>query len=98
MALKYLERLWGSIELIKFIVVSVGASNIIAFGFNWIEFAATQNSGLFLYAAPPQSIPYILTFDQIWHGVSWPDVVTNSYYGSIYPTYSGAPSSDIGRH
>lgn len=47
-ALKYLERLWGSIETIKFIFVSVVASNIIAFGLNWIEFIAMRNADLFL--------------------------------------------------
>ncbi|KJA25894.1 hypothetical protein HYPSUDRAFT_134134 [Hypholoma sublateritium FD-334 SS-4] len=48
-SLKYLERLWGSVETLKFIVVSIVASNIIAFGFNWIEFIATRNADLFLY-------------------------------------------------
>ncbi|SJL06197.1 uncharacterized protein ARMOST_09533 [Armillaria ostoyae] len=48
-SLKYLERLWGSIETLKFIVVSVGVSNIIGFGFNWIEFVATKNADVFLY-------------------------------------------------
>ncbi|KAF8966600.1 eukaryotic integral membrane protein-domain-containing protein [Flammula alnicola] len=48
-SLKYLERLWGSIETLKFIVVSIVASNIIAFGFNWIEFIATRNADMFLY-------------------------------------------------
>ncbi|KAG5651420.1 hypothetical protein H0H81_008704 [Sphagnurus paluster] len=48
-SLKYLERLWGSIETLKFIIVSIGFSNIIAFGFNWIEFVATKNADLFLY-------------------------------------------------
>lgn len=47
-SLKYLERLWGSIEMLKFIFVSIVASNIIAFGFNWIEFIATRNADLFL--------------------------------------------------
>ncbi|KAF8899003.1 eukaryotic integral membrane protein-domain-containing protein [Infundibulicybe gibba] len=47
--LKYLERLWGSVETVKFIVASVGASNIIAFAFNWIEFMATGDADLFLY-------------------------------------------------
>ena len=47
-SLKYLERLWGSIETIKFILVSVGFSNLIAFAFNWIEFIATKNADLFL--------------------------------------------------
>jgi hypothetical protein len=48
-SLKYLERLWGSVETAKFIVVSIVVSNIIAFGFNWIEFIATTNADLFLY-------------------------------------------------
>jgi hypothetical protein len=49
--LKYLERLWGSIEILKFIVVTVGFSNLIAFAFNWIEFMATSNADIFLFAA-----------------------------------------------
>ncbi|PFH49701.1 hypothetical protein AMATHDRAFT_62718 [Amanita thiersii Skay4041] len=48
-SLKYLERLWGSLEILKFIVVSIGVSNIIAFGFNWIEFVVTSNADVFLY-------------------------------------------------
>ncbi|KAF7303175.1 Eukaryotic integral membrane protein [Mycena kentingensis (nom. inval.)] len=48
-SLRYLERLWGSIEMLKFIAVTVGFSNIIAFGFNWIEFIATRDAELFLY-------------------------------------------------
>ncbi|KAK7064081.1 hypothetical protein R3P38DRAFT_2492769 [Favolaschia claudopus] len=48
-SLRYLERVWGSIETLKFIAVSVGFSNIIAFGFNWIEFMATRNADMFLY-------------------------------------------------
>lgn len=47
-SLRYLERLWGASETIKFIIVCVGASNIIAFAFNWIEYIATR-SELFLY-------------------------------------------------
>ncbi|KAA1467990.1 DUF1751-domain-containing protein [Dentipellis sp. KUC8613] len=48
-SLRYLERLWGSVETIKFIVVSVTVSNIIAFGLNWIEFIVLRNADLFLY-------------------------------------------------
>jgi hypothetical protein len=44
-----LERLWGSLETLKFIFVSIVASNIIAFGFNWIEFILTRNADLFLF-------------------------------------------------
>ncbi|KAI9512527.1 DUF1751-domain-containing protein [Russula earlei] len=47
--LRYLERLWGAIETIKFVIVTVTFSNIIAFGLNWIEFAVFRNADLFLY-------------------------------------------------
>jgi len=48
-SLRYLERLWGTIETLKYIVVTVVVSNFIAFAFNWIEFLATKNADLFLY-------------------------------------------------
>ncbi|KAI0068135.1 DUF1751-domain-containing protein [Artomyces pyxidatus] len=48
-SLRYLERLWGSIETIKFIVVVVTISNVIAFALNWIEFVALRNADLLLY-------------------------------------------------
>jgi len=37
-SLRYFERLWGAIETIKFIAVTIVASNIIAFGLSWIEY------------------------------------------------------------
>ncbi|KAF8460978.1 DUF1751-domain-containing protein [Russula ochroleuca] len=47
--LRYLERLWGAVETLKFIAATVIFSNIIAFGLNWIEFAVLRNADLFLY-------------------------------------------------
>lgn len=47
-SLRYFERLWGTVETLKFIVVCVTVPNIIAFAFNWIEFVATKNADLFL--------------------------------------------------
>ncbi|CAL1695007.1 unnamed protein product [Somion occarium] len=47
-SLKYLERLWGAVETLKFIVVTVGVSNIIAFGLNWLEYVVLKNP-VFLY-------------------------------------------------
>ncbi|THH33444.1 hypothetical protein EUX98_g756 [Antrodiella citrinella] len=47
-SLRYLERLYGAVETVKFIVVSVGVSNIIAFGLNWLEFLVLRNP-MFLY-------------------------------------------------
>ncbi|KAL0951536.1 hypothetical protein HGRIS_008220 [Hohenbuehelia grisea] len=48
-SLRYLERLWGSVETLKFIAATIVSSNIIAFAFNWIEFMATQKADIFLY-------------------------------------------------
>ncbi|KAF8506755.1 DUF1751-domain-containing protein [Russula emetica] len=48
-SLRYLERLWGAVETIKFIAATVIFANIIAFGVNWIEFALFRNADLFLY-------------------------------------------------
>jgi hypothetical protein len=48
-SLRYFERLWGTVETLKFIVVCVTAPNLIAFAFNWIEFVATRDADLFLY-------------------------------------------------
>jgi hypothetical protein len=47
-SLRYLERLWGATETLKFIIVPLLVSNIIAFAFNWIEYMATSNAALFL--------------------------------------------------
>lgn len=48
-SLRYLERIWGGVELLKFIVVCIGLSNVIAFGFNWLEFMVLGQPELFLY-------------------------------------------------
>jgi hypothetical protein len=42
-SLRYFERLWGTVETIKFIAVTIVASNIIAFGLSWIEYFVFQN-------------------------------------------------------
>ena len=42
-SLRYLERLWGAIETLKFVLVTIGVSNIIAFGLNWLEFLVLRN-------------------------------------------------------
>lgn len=47
-SLRYFERLWGTVETFKFIVVCVTVPNVIAFAFNWAEFFATRNADLFL--------------------------------------------------
>jgi hypothetical protein len=48
-SLRYFERLWGSVETLKFILVSIIIPNIISLVFNWLEFMVTRNADLFLY-------------------------------------------------
>jgi len=48
-SLRYLERLWGTVETVKFILVCITIPNLIAVIFNWLEFAVTRNADLFLY-------------------------------------------------
>lgn len=48
-SLAYFERLWGTVETLKFIIICVTGPNIIGCAFNWIEFAVTRNAELFLY-------------------------------------------------
>ena len=37
---RYLERVWGWKELIRFCLIVIVASNVIAFGFSWIIYTA----------------------------------------------------------
>lgn len=48
-SLRYLERLWGAIETLKFIVVVTAIPNVISFALNWLEFLVFRNADLFLY-------------------------------------------------
>ncbi|TDL28011.1 DUF1751-domain-containing protein [Rickenella mellea] len=46
---RYLERLWGTGETLKFIAINTIIPNLISFGLNWIEFLVLRNADLFLY-------------------------------------------------
>lgn len=45
---RYLERVWGARELVKFCVVVIVASNIIAVGLSWILWIVLGKADLFL--------------------------------------------------
>lgn len=47
-AARYLERVWGPRELIRFSIIVIVASNIIAFGLSWIEFIVLGHPEVFL--------------------------------------------------
>ncbi|KAH9898217.1 DUF1751-domain-containing protein [Cubamyces lactineus] len=47
-SLRYLERLWGAIETLKFVAVTITVSNIIAVGLCWLEYMVFKNPD-FLY-------------------------------------------------
>ncbi|BGP55050.1 hypothetical protein JCM8202_000432 [Rhodotorula sphaerocarpa] len=49
LAARYLERVWGPVELLKFVGVTVVASNVIAVAVNVIEATALGQSALFLH-------------------------------------------------
>jgi hypothetical protein len=36
LATRYLERIWGFVELVRFSLIVVVLSNVVAFGFSWI--------------------------------------------------------------
>jgi hypothetical protein len=48
LAARYLERVWGAQELVKFVLVTVVVSNVIAVGVNMLESAALGDSALFM--------------------------------------------------
>lgn len=52
LAARYLERVWGPVELLKFVGVTVVASNAIAVAVNVIEATALDQSALFLCVRP----------------------------------------------
>ena len=45
---RYLERVWGQVELLKFVAVVVVASNVIAVAVNIIESVVLGNAGFFM--------------------------------------------------
>lgn len=45
---RYLERVWGQSEFLKFVAVVVVVSNIIAVVVNWLEATVLGDQGLFL--------------------------------------------------
>jgi Eukaryotic integral membrane protein (DUF1751) len=47
-SLRYVERLWGAVETTKFVLITVGVSNIIAVFVNIIEHIAIGQDGYFL--------------------------------------------------
>ncbi|KAI5116331.1 hypothetical protein M0805_003544 [Coniferiporia weirii] len=48
-SLRYLERLWGSLETLKFILVTTAIPNLMSLVVNWVEFLVFRNADLFLY-------------------------------------------------
>lgn len=48
LAARYLEKLWGPKELIRFCFIVIAASNAIGFGLSWIEWFVLGNENFFL--------------------------------------------------
>jgi len=50
LSLRYVERLWGPVETTKFVLITVGVSNVIAVFINIVEHIAIGLDGYFLFA------------------------------------------------
>ena len=48
LSLRYVERLWGPVETTKFVLITVGVSNVIAVFINIVEHIAIGLDGYFL--------------------------------------------------
>lgn len=60
LAARYLERVWGAAELVKFVVAVVVASNVIAVAVNIIEATVLRDKALFL------CVPTVSSAGQDW--------------------------------
>lgn len=69
-SLRYLERLWGTAETIKFIIINIVVANVISFIISWIEFIAFGYAETFLYVVPSD---LNLTFGSlpVFQGMGW---------------------------
>jgi hypothetical protein len=43
LACRYLERVWGFYELLRFCSIVIVGSNVIAFGFSWLVWMITSS-------------------------------------------------------
>lgn len=57
LAARYLERVWGAVEVLKFVVVTVVASNVITVIVSIVESIVLGNSELFLSVPHSRSCP-----------------------------------------
>ncbi|KAG8903318.1 hypothetical protein FRB99_003450 [Tulasnella sp. 403] len=49
LSLRHLERLWGTFETVKFVLVTCGVSNVLALFINYVEFMVIGREEIFLY-------------------------------------------------
>ena len=93
-SLRYFERLWGTAETIKFIAVTIVASNIIAFGLSWIEYFVFQNPA-FAWVQPCYVREKRLTLSQFRDSIPWSDGFASRHLGCLYSGHSGTPDSSF---
>jgi hypothetical protein len=87
-SLRYLERLWGARETFKFLLWPLLASNVVAFGFNWIEFIATKNVMFLSVASKNFNDPWKLLILVQEYGISWTDGDTDRSSCCFHTAYS----------
>ncbi|ODO01374.1 hypothetical protein I350_06193 [Cryptococcus amylolentus CBS 6273] len=70
LACRYLERVWGPRELIRFCILVIVGSNIIAFGFSWLMFFVTGKEEDTIYGTPYHGlsglqVAFLVAFTQL---------------------------------
>ncbi|WVQ72928.1 hypothetical protein IAR50_002490 [Cryptococcus sp. DSM 104548] len=70
LACRYLERVWGPRELIRFCILVIVGSNIIAFGFSWLMYFVTGKEQDTIYGTPYHGlsglqVAFLVAFTQL---------------------------------
>ena len=84
--LRYLERLWGALETLKFISIILIISNASALAVSWLEWAITDNR-LFMYVLPTYAWSLPNSQQQISHELPRSDGTPDCRSRRIYPTH-----------
>lgn len=70
LACRYLERLWGIRELVRFTCVVIVASNVIAFGFAWLLYIVLGSDAVVYVSILPLAYTNLYSSGIPFHGMT----------------------------
>lgn len=69
LACRYLERIWSARELVRFVIVTIVGSNVIAFGFSWLTYLVLGQmdafEGLPYHGLSGLQVGFLVAFTQL---------------------------------